>query len=232
MCYSRLIIIIALSLIINYSWAQDKPRNDYALVKGIITDFDQNTKVGEIILFENIATKEIHQTVSNDSGAFEIRLPYSTSYLIKIKGFNDAQNYLELNIPVLRDGLSELVFNVDIKFVPPKQFTLDNVHFASGKASLTKDSYSELAELLEFMERKKLIIVEIAGHTDNIGTPEDNMILSQKRAESVRTYLITHGIDADRVIAKGYGEEQAIATNDTPEGRQENRRTEVRMLDI
>jgi outer membrane protein OmpA-like peptidoglycan-associated protein len=80
------------------------------------------------------------------------------------------------------------------------------------------------------MKRKKLAVIEIAGHTDDVGEPAANLILSQKRAESVRNYLISNGIKAERVIAKGYGEEQPIAANDTSEGRQINRRTEVRIV--
>jgi outer membrane protein OmpA-like peptidoglycan-associated protein len=230
MSYIRLLIIIVLNFVLSIANAQDSLQNNLALVEGVISDFDQNVKVGEIILFENIATNDIHQTVSNDSGAFNIELPYSQTYLIKIKGFNDAQNYIELNIPALKEEQSVVVYNVNIQFEPPKLFTLDMVYFEFGTSSLTKESFSEMEELLEFMKRKKLTVIEIAGHTDDVGEPEENLILSQKRAESVRSYLISNGIEAARVIARGYGEEQPIATNDTIEGRQMNRRTEVRIL--
>ena len=223
-------MIIALNFVLSFAFAQDSLLIKYALVEGVISDFDQNVKVGEVILFENIMTKDLYQTVSNDSGAFGIELPYAQSYLIKIKGFNDAQNYIELNIPALKEELSEVVYKVDIQFEPPKQFTLDRVHFDFGKSSLTKESFAEMEELLEFMKRKKLAIIEIAGHTDNVGEPAANLILSQKRAESVQNYLISNGIEEERVIAKGYGEEQSIAANDTSEGRQINRRTEVRII--
>lgn len=230
MFYIRLTIIIVLNLVLNFSRAQDSLQNNFALVEGKITDFEQNIKVGEIILFENIITKAIHQTVSNDSGAFNMELPYAQSYLIKIKEFNDAQNYIELNIAALKESQSRVVYNVDIQFVPPKEFTLDRVNFEFGKSSLTEDSFAEMKELLEFMRRKKFTVIEIAGHTDNVGEAEDNLILSQKRAESVRNYLIDNGIESIRVFAKGYGESQPIATNDTSDGRQENRRTEVRIM--
>lgn len=230
MSYIRLPILIVLNFVLSFSSAQDSLQNKFALVEGVIGDFEQNVKVGEVILFENIITKDLFQTVSNDSGVFNIELPYSQSYLIKIKGFNDAQNYIELNIPALKKEQSRVVYKVDIQFVPPKQFTLDRVHFEFGKSSLTKESFAEMEELLEFMKRKKLTVIEIAGHTDNVGEPAENLILSQKRAESVQGYLISNGIEAERIIAKGYGEEQPIATNDTSEGRQINRRTEVRII--
>lgn len=229
MFYIRLTIIIALNFILNFSRAQDSLQNNFALVEGIISDFDQNVIAGEIILFENTMTKAVVQTVSNDSGAFNIELAYGQNYLIKIKGFNAAQNYIELNIPALKKEQSMMVYRVNIQLEPPKQFTLDRVSFESAKSSLTEDSFAEMKELLEFMRRKKLTVIEIAGHTDSIGEPEENLLLSQQRAESVRSYLITNGIEPIRVSAKGYGETQPIATNHTSEGRQKNRRTEVRI---
>ena len=230
MFYIRLITVLALSLVLNYSRAQDSLQIKYALVQGIISDFDKKAIVGEVILFENTATNEVHQTVSIDSDVFSIELPYSENYLIKIKGFKDAQNYLELNIPALKEGYSTMVYKVDLQYKPPKLFTLDRVHFDSGKISPTKESYSEMKELLEFMGRKKLTLIEIAGHTDNVGEPEENLILSLKRAQSIRVYLVSNGIESERIIAKGYGEEQPVATNDTVQGRKENRRTEVRII--
>jgi len=80
------------------------------------------------------------------------------------------------------------------------------------------------------MKRRKNIEVEIAGHTDNTGSEEDNLKLSQRRADRVKKYLINEGIDARRIKAKGYGENQPVAGNNTKEGKQKNRRTEVRII--
>ena len=75
------------------------------------------------------------------------------------------------------------------------------------------------------------VIVEVAGHTDSIGTEEYNEGLSQRRAQSVLDYLVEQGINASRMTAKGYGESQPIASNDTSEGRAKNRRTELVVLE-
>ncbi len=69
--------------------------------------------------------------------------------------------------------------------------------------------------------------VRIAGHTDGVGDPEENQRLSEARAEAVRDYLVSHGIDASRVEAVGYGDTQPVASNDTDEGRAQNRRIEA-----
>ena len=72
--------------------------------------------------------------------------------------------------------------------------------------------------------------IEIGGHTDNVGSDADNLKLSQQRAEAIRQYLIKKGIQPARVIAKGYGASEPVADNSTNEGRQNNRRTEVKIL--
>ncbi len=74
--------------------------------------------------------------------------------------------------------------------------------------------------------------VELSGHTDNQGTEEYNQRLSEARAEAVFAWLVKEGIAESRLVAKGYGELQPVATNETPEGRAENRRTELKVIDF
>ena len=108
---------------------------------------------------------------------------------------------------------------------------LKNIYFETGKATLKKSSFKELDLLVYGMkEVEPELVVEIAGHTDNVGGEEYNMKLSQSRAESVRDYLLKKGIAAERVTAVGYGYSQPIEDNSTEAGRARNRRTEVRIL--
>jgi outer membrane protein OmpA-like peptidoglycan-associated protein len=80
------------------------------------------------------------------------------------------------------------------------------------------------------MKLKPTLIIEIGGHTDNVGTPESNIKLSQERANAVRNYIINKGIAANRITAKGYGDTMPVADNSTEEGRSKNRRTEVSII--
>ena len=80
------------------------------------------------------------------------------------------------------------------------------------------------------MQLKKSMVVEIAGHTDNVGNKDANQKLSEDRANSVRNYLIKKGITTERILAKGYGDTQPVADNSTDAGKQKNRRTEVRTI--
>jgi len=110
------------------------------------------------------------------------------------------------------------------------KIALRNVFFATGKADITSDSYPELARLVDLMNQVPKLKIELSGHTDNVGSESLNQKLSQERAEAVRQYLISKGIKADRLQAKGYGSKQPVASNDNAEGRQSNRRTEYEII--
>jgi OOP family OmpA-OmpF porin len=107
---------------------------------------------------------------------------------------------------------------------------LEGVNFATNKAELTPESRAVLDRVAISLQAYPEIRVEVAGHTDNKGARALNVRLSQKRAESVRDYLIGKGVAADRLVAKGYGPDAPLATNDTDEGRAQNRRTELNKL--
>ena len=107
---------------------------------------------------------------------------------------------------------------------------LKNVFFETAKFNLLDDSRAELDKLVDFLKFNNTIVIEISGHTDNVGDKKANILLSQNRAKAVNDYLISHGIVQQRLKFKGYGDTQPIASNDTPEGRQQNRRTEFKVL--
>jgi outer membrane protein OmpA-like peptidoglycan-associated protein len=107
---------------------------------------------------------------------------------------------------------------------------LEGVNFETAKADLSPEAREVLDRVATSLAAYPEIRVEVAGHTDSKGSRTYNVRLSQKRAESVRDYLVGKGIAADRMVAKGYGPDKPIATNDTEEGRAQNRRTELNKL--
>lgn len=111
-----------------------------------------------------------------------------------------------------------------------ERLVLDGVLFESGSATLTADSGPRLDRVVEYMMHLPDVRIRIAGHTDNVGNPARNRALSQSRAEAVRDYLAAHGIDAGRIEAVGLGDAEPVATNDTDEGRAQNRRIEATEL--
>ncbi len=109
----------------------------------------------------------------------------------------------------------------------PKKLELQGVNFDFDRAALRPDAFGALDADVAALKERSDVKVEVAGHTDSRGSDEYNVNLSQRRAEAVRNYLISKGIAADRLTAKGYGESQPVADNATDEGRFKNRRVEL-----
>jgi peptidoglycan-associated lipoprotein len=119
-----------------------------------------------------------------------------------------------------------------------KSFVLDNIYYDFNKSNIRSDAAKELDKLVQLLLDNPEIKIELGSHTDSIDSEDYNRQLSQRRAESAVAYMIQHGIAAERLQAKGYGESKPIARNtnpngtDNPEGRQKNRRTEFKILEV
>jgi outer membrane protein OmpA-like peptidoglycan-associated protein len=110
------------------------------------------------------------------------------------------------------------------------KIVLRNVFFDTDKSTLKPMSYTELDKLVEILNNNPKMKIEIGGHTDNVGTKTYNQKLSQSRAEAVVNYLISKNISKDRLDFKGYGMDEPIASNDTADGRAQNRRVEFKII--
>ena len=109
---------------------------------------------------------------------------------------------------------------------------LEKVQFEFGKAVIKPDSFDLLNQVAAVIVTNPDVgRVEVAGHTDNKGSDEFNQTLSEDRANSVREYLVAHGVAAERLISKGYGETRPLDTNKTEAGREVNRRVEFNLID-
>jgi outer membrane protein OmpA-like peptidoglycan-associated protein/Tol biopolymer transport system component len=166
------------------------------------------------------------------SGEFLVCIPASTDYALNVskKGYLffsehfSLEKVYERNEPYLKD----------IPLQPIKigeTIILRNIFYAYNSYKLEDRSKIELDKVIQLMKENPLLVIEISGHTDNTGTPEYNQGLSEKRAVSVKTYLSEHGISPVRMTAVGYGLTKPIASNDTEDGRSENRRTELKILE-
>ncbi len=135
------------------------------------------------------------------------------------------------------DAIAEMdkPFLKDIPMIPLKKgekIVLRNILYATNSFELRSESMPELAKLLDLLNKNPKLEIEISGHTDNIGDENENQLLSENRAKSVYDYLISNGIDAARLKFIGYGESVPIDSNESPEGRQNNRRTEIKILEF
>ncbi len=108
---------------------------------------------------------------------------------------------------------------------------IKGINFASGKAKIRSSSYKVLKKAIRVLNKYPEIRIEVSGHTDSVGKHDANVSLSERRAESVKQYLVDSGIDESRIETKGLGPDEPIADNDTKAGRAENRRIEFKLLD-
>jgi outer membrane protein OmpA-like peptidoglycan-associated protein len=106
---------------------------------------------------------------------------------------------------------------------------MQGIQFENGKAVIKKNSYQILDDIAQIFIDNPTYIIEVQGHTDNVGQYEYNIDLSDRRAHAVRTYLINKGVPATRISAHGYGPDVPMDTNETAEGRAKNRRVEFKI---
>ena len=202
-------------------------------MKGTVSDAATGQKVSAQIQVIDLQTGEAVAATTSDgrTGAYMVSLPAATNYAIHAS----AKGYLfhSQNID-LAPGTTvwrEIDASIALSRIESGQLiALRNVFFATGKSDLLPASQVELDKVAALLKANPTIGVELGGHTDNVGSAEDNLRLSQARAEAVMRYLVGQGIEAQRLTPKGYGESRPVADNATEEGRQQNRRTELKIL--
>lgn len=220
-------LLLFTSLTTNTLIAQKlKPTDKLALLMGVVKNFKGKLLANETIIFVNDKTKASYKANTDASGKFEVLIPVSGTYSLRYKKFTTDVDYTKMNVPADK----EATYEVEIKIDPPKDFVLENVYFETGKSNLKANSFKALDDLVEILKIKSTMVVEIQGHTDNVGKDEDNLKLSQERADAVRKYLISKGIAEARVSAKGYGPTMPVADNGTDAGKAKNRRTSLKVI--
>jgi OmpA-OmpF porin, OOP family len=194
--------------------------------------FNTNGKpyAGDKILFVGQTNHDTYSGISDSKGTFHIQLPEGQVYDIRIKSIGESLEYNELEIPALPKDQFYTENTLTITYEAAKNYTLNQLQFESGKANIKTSSFALMNDLVEIMLLKPTMKIQIAGHTDSDGEAADNLLLSQQRANAVKTYLINKGIAPSRIIAIGYGETKPIGDNTTTEGKAKNRRTEVSIL--
>ena len=211
--------------------AAAQQKNSVAQVEVSVTNSQQQPLRGEEVIFVTSDYQTSLSRKTNIQGKCMLELSSGKTYTVKLRSFEDTTSYSTLDIPALKAGESfDGAFTVSIVYDPSKTYTLNNILFDSGKPTFRPDSYKQLNDLAEYMQLKPDQRFEIDGHTDNVGKPEENLKLSQLRAEAVKNFLVKKGVKADRIIAKGRGATQPVADNNSAEGKRKNRRTELVLL--
>jgi outer membrane protein OmpA-like peptidoglycan-associated protein len=189
--------------------------------------------------------------ISNPDGNYKVTLPYGKTYSLRAS----ADNYfslidtLDLNEPGLYKEIHRDLYLYPIATANTERINLDsisddglgdilpgqivstnNILFDFSKSILRSDSYKELDRVAKMMKVNPGMEIELSAHTDKIGGYSDNLRLSNDRANAARQYLLSKGIQENRIISKGYGETMPVASNNTDDGRQQNRRVEFKIL--
>jgi outer membrane protein OmpA-like peptidoglycan-associated protein len=203
-------------------------KKSLTVFKGITIDALTRKPVEAQIDITDNATGKVIETFTTNSatGKFIITLPSGKNYGIAVKAPGYLFHSENFDIP---SGAEDNLVNktIELKNIAiGSKIALRNIFFDVNKATLRAESNAELDRLVQLLKDVPKLKIEISGHTDNTGSASLNETLSQQRADAVVTYLMNHGIAGDRLTAKGYGSSRPIASNNTEDGKQQNRRTE------
>ena len=210
-------------------------------INGLVLDCENDMPLtgAKITLLDTILQRVLQQVVLDETGRYHFEVEPLKHYKIMA----EKENYFSKAIYANTDGLTKIdsLLNPNTclkRFEIGKPIILKDIYYDFDKATLRSQSLIVLDTVVSIMQDNPNLIIEMSAHTDSKGKDAYNMKLSQRRAQSCVDYLISRGIAADRMIAKGYGETRPIAANelpggkDNPDGRQLNRRTEFKVLRV
>ncbi|MGR3809221.1 OmpA family protein [Jiulongibacter sp. NS-SX5] len=198
-------------------------------LKGQIVDAKSgHPLMADIKLLDLSSGESLSSFTANSDGDYLAVIPQKGNYALYVEHPDYFFKSISFSIDkVATKNSKTLDVHLD-KIEKGKAEVLNNIYFDEGSWGLKPESEVELSKLAELIWRNPNVKVEISGHTDDIGNDSDNQELSQKRAQSVVSYLIKEGLNENNLRAKGFGESQPIAPNDSEENRQLNRRIELR----
>jgi outer membrane protein OmpA-like peptidoglycan-associated protein len=226
-------LFIAFSLLFShYSVGQTtlKPTEYDAVVVFKITDDKMVPEEGAVVRLENLADKTVLIDTADIDGNSEFLLKKGSSHILTVEKLSMKFEFGQFDIPK-KDGKFEMEENLQIKVITQykRTYRLD-VHFAPNRSDLYPAAKKEVDNLLKEMQKNPTMKVEVGGHTDNVGDDKLNMQVSQRRANAIKSYLVEQGVAEKRIVAKGYGETAPVGDNATEDGRNRNRRIEIRMF--
>ncbi len=197
--------------------------------------FDANSKkpINAHIILENTTNGNPYRTSSDDlTGNFLFYIPKNNAYefTVKAPGYITFFEKTTLQSPGQDNKIYRNIYLTPI--MANQIFTINNLLFERGKSTLMEDSYLALEKLIGILLENPKLKIELAGHTDGLGSPRAKQTLSFQRVERIKDYLIEFGIDRKRIETVGYGGAKPIAPNNNEENRAKNRRVEIKVLAV
>lgn len=207
---------------------------EVVFVKGSVSSKDPDAAKGMTIELKNTATDEIIEgVVDEEHGEYVAVIAADEGQDVMMMAKKNGYAFTSQYINSGKDVIGKPMRTAPMAFDPievGETYEINNINFDTDSYALNEQVINILSEFIEFMKENSNIRVAINGHTDNVGDPASNLLLSTNRAKAVNDFLIIEGISAERVEYKGFGESSPISSNDTPEGRAKNRRTEFVIL--
>ena len=206
-----------------------------AAMRLFVVDGDDQPIPGIVIKMIDPNGRPYYTQPTDSHGYGEVLVPVGQRYRIEYLALGRRNTMAAVDVPEGPNQDIRLTMRYRGWRPPPpgeepeelNQVVLDGVLFESGSAVIEEGSYPRLDRVVEYLSHRRSSRLRIEGHTDNVGNPQRNRRLSEQRARAVRDYLVEHGIEADRLEAVGFGDAQPVASNDTEEGRAQNRRIEA-----
>ncbi len=205
-----------------------KPTRTEAAMKLFVVDKDKGPVKGVVIFMTGPDGTKYYAEPTDGAGYTEMLVPVGKKYDITYLSLG--RHEIAATVPVADEPSQSVKLTLRYKRENDKPFILSGVEFDTAKATIRPNSFKQLDMVVDFMNHKKEARIEISGHTDNVGNPQANKTLSQKRAQACINYIVSKGIDKTRLTAVGEGDERPVASNDSDEGRQKNRRIEAREM--
>ena len=204
-------------------------------VNGVIVDSDTKKEIKADFVLSDLETAEIIARTSSIKGTGEylLCLPVDRGYGLSVSKKGYLMHSENFSLSNQADSLKPYNINISLQTIKVgRKEILRNVFFDVDKWNLTKQSRSELNNLIKFMNQNPETVVEIGGHTDITGSEAHNDSLSENRAKVVYQYLLDKGVKKERLAFKGYSSTIPASSNENSRGRSLNRRTEFKIIDI
>jgi outer membrane protein OmpA-like peptidoglycan-associated protein len=207
------------------------PTRTEAALKFFVIEKEKGPVKGVVICLRSPAGATFYTDETDGDGYAEVLVPVGQTYEATYLSLGLARGDVAARVPVSDESRQTLRLTLRYKRLPPPPpFVLTGITFDTGKTTIRPESATQLDLVTDFMKHKKSARVENSGHTDNAGNARANKGLSARRAQACRSYLVSKGIEGQRITAIGYGAERPVAPNDSEENRQKNRRIEVTEL--
>lgn len=213
---------------------ESKAKRIVTVLRGKVIDENTADALEATITLVDNNTKKIISKISSDaaSGDFELVIPHGGNYGVATERSGYLFNSINFNLPKFAEYQEIDTHIIMVRAEAGSKVVLKNIFFDSGKSDFKSESIVELENIDKLLASNPNLKVQINGHTDNVGSASVNKTLSLKRATAVVDYLVSKGISASRLTAKGYGSDRPIVSNDDEEGGREiNRRTEIEILE-